>query len=1035
MRMKKPSLCSLILLLFALLAIAPAADLHAADDMSGTNLLPNPEFVRGEAGLEGWKLVGCQGKKHDSAFDGNPAVSVVGNGSDHGFWRTDDLGLEPGGLYELVFQARQSPDSSGGCAVAGPSRVNRDFGIGTDWGRHGFVFVVPHDSRADYVRLGQWQAKGELFFAMPLLRRVMPSHVVMPPGVELGEGEWIAENRYHFAPDYNWRGANYHRPLLKNGAGFNSNRWIFAPGAEVIYNHRVDGFRQLNGRLSLQINHHVEGVLRVDASVNGSNWVKVAEFDGQRRGGTVDLPRELFPAHKVFVRLAQKGEGAGFQVNVYDYEAALEGKAPEGEGSTIFVATTKCLEGLAVGALPRSVRRLHTIQMCLTNLTGKALRTGDATWRTEREATLTRKPTKGGARQKGVFPFRHKLAPGKDSVFWFDLELDGGVENAVSLALHDADGRTIWSGESTIRAGMLDDASYGYWLTEKDGLRVWWCESGWKVGRNRPAPSRTVNGRTMPPVRIAAARGEYEAAQVVLQPSRDLELMHVEVGPWRAPRKANSLPTVRIEEVAYVHVTHPTDDTCVRGWYPDPLPPLKMPLSLKPDVNQPLWLTFWVPREAVAGDYKSSIKLHTTAGNLEIPLVLHVYDFELPCETHLRSALGLGTGAINAYHKLVNEADKLAVFEKYLQNFAEHRISPYSFYDYAPIDVRFVGEGTNARAVVDFSKFDHAAERWLGKGGFNSFVLPLHGMGGGTFHSRHLGNIAGYQEGTPEHARLFKDYLGQIETHLKQRGWIDRAFTYWFDEPDPKDYEFVVAGMKRLKDAAPGIKRMLTEQPEKELIGHVDIWCALTPEWTPERVRERQHAGEEVWWYICTGPKAPYVTEFIDHPGTELRLWPWQSWQYGVNGILIWATIYWNSPVAYPPPVLQNPWKDPMSWVSGYGTPVGTRNPWGNGDGRFLYPPRRDPNASNEPCLDGPVSSIRWENLRDGMEDYEYFWLLKQRMERAQADRKNSLVNEARKLLEVPENVSRDLTHFTVDPRKILEHRARIAEMIERLSD
>ena len=122
-----------------------------------------------------------------------------------------------------------------------------------------------------------------------------------------------------------------------------------------------------------------------------------------------------------------------------------------------------------------------------------------------------------------------------------------------------------------------------------------------------------------------------------------------------------------------------------------------------------------------------------------------------------------------------------------------------------------------------------------------------------------------------------------MERHLRERGWLDKAFTYWFDEPDTKDYEFVVAGMKRLKAAAPGLKRLLTEQPEPALLGNVDIWCGLTPEWTRERVQARRAAGEQVWWYICCAPQAPYATEFIDHPGTELRLWPWQSWQYGVQ--------------------------------------------------------------------------------------------------------------------------------------------------------
>jgi hypothetical protein len=307
-------------------------------------------------------------------------------------------------------------------------------------------------------------------------------------------------------------------------------------------------------------------------------------------------------------------------------------------------------------------------------------------------------------------------------------------------------------------------------------------------------------------------------------------------------------------------------------------------------------------------------------------------------------------------------------------------------------------------------------------------------MGGGTFHSRHLGELAGFKEGTPEHARLFQDYLSQVEGHLRERGWLDEAFIYWFDEPDPKDYEFVVDGMKRLKAAAPGVKRMLTEQPEATLRGHVEIWCGLTPEWTPEKVKACRDAGEDVWWYICTGPKAPYVTEFIDHPGTELRLWPWQSWQYGVSGILVWATIYWTSPLAYPEPNVQDPWEDPMSWVTGYGNPVGLRSPWGNGDGRFLYPPRRDPNQSTEPCLDGPINSIRWENLRDGMEDYEYFWLLQRAVERAETRKvSRKLIQQARALLTVPPEVSTDLTHFTTDPRPILKHRDKIAQMIERL--
>jgi hypothetical protein len=278
--------------------------------------------------------------------------------------------------------------------------------------------------------------------------------------------------------------------------------------------------------------------------------------------------------------------------------------------------------------------------------------------------------------------------------------------------------------------------------------------------------------------------------------------------------------------------------------------------------------------------------------------------------------------------------------------------------------------------------------------------------------------------------------VGQVAGHLRARGWLDKAYTYWFDEPDPKDYEFVVEGMKRIRAAAPGLRRLLTEQPEKALLGHVEIWCGLTPEWTREKVDARRAAGEEVWWYVCTGPKAPYVTLFIDHPGTEMRLWPWQSWQYGVQGLLVWETTYWNSPAAFPAPKLQDPWADPMGYVSGYDFQAGHVGYWGNGDGRFVYPPRRADLHDTTPCLDGPVNSIRWENLRDGMEDYEYFWLLEQEVKRVAArkqERDAGRLQQARRLLEVPEDISKDLTHFTTDPRPLLAHRDRIAKMIETL--
>ena len=81
-----------------------------------------------------------------------------------------------------------------------------------------------------------------------------------------------------------------------------------------------------------------------------------------------------------------------------------------------------------------------------------------------------------------------------------------------------------------------------------------------------------------------------------------------------------------------------------------------------------------------------------------------------------------------------------------------------------------------------------------------------------------------------------------------------------------------------------------------------------------------------------------------------------------------------------------------MGWVSGYSTPKGAKRPWGNGDGRFMHPPQDAANANPAgPVLDGPVDSIRWEMLCDGIEDYEYLTILERLLKAKQRTMKNEL--------------------------------------------
>jgi hypothetical protein len=154
-------------------------------------------------------------------------------------------------------------------------------------------------------------------------------------------------------------------------------------------------------------------------------------------------------------------------------------------------------------------------------------------------------------------------------------------------------------------------------------------------------------------------------------------------------------------------------------------------------------------------------------------------------------------------------------------------------------------------------------------------------------------------------------------------------------------------------------------------------------------------------------------------------------------GTLVWRSNYWTSSAAFPDQP-QNPYEDPMGYVSGYSTPRGVRRHWGNGDGRFIYPPLAAavPGKSGpEPVIAPPVSSIRWEMIREGVEDYEYLYLLRELIDKNRSRLSENEIDRFEALLDVPPAITTDMTTFTTDPAPIYPHRRAVAEAIETLAE
>jgi hypothetical protein len=268
---------------------------------------------------------------------------------------------------------------------------------------------------------------------------------------------------------------------------------------------------------------------------------------------------------------------------------------------------------------------------------------------------------------------------------------------------------------------------------------------------------------------------------------------------------------------------------------------------------------------------------------------------------------------------------------------------------------------------------------------------------------------------------------------LEKNGWLGKEYIYWFDEPEDKDYPFVREGMNRIRKGASKLTRFITEhQPGPAIMDVSEISCTIFDRVDPKAIAELVPQGREFWSYLCTGPKSPWVSLFIDHPAINLRVWLWMTYQFQMKGILVWRANYWTSSSLFPAEVLQNPWEDPMSYVVGYGVPYGQVNGWGNGDGRFLYPPNRDPNKDKTKYLCGPVNSIRWEILREGIEDYEYFILLERAVKNAGPE-KRALAEKSKALLNFPESLFKSGKEFTKDPIALFEYRQKIARLVEEL--
>jgi hypothetical protein len=142
-------------------------------------------------------------------------------------------------------------------------------------------------------------------------------------------------------------------------------------------------------------------------------------------------------------------------------------------------------------------------------------------------------------------------------------------------------------------------------------------------------------------------------------------------------------------------------------------------------------------------------------------------------------------------------------------------------------------------------------------------------------------------------------------------------------------------------------------------------------------------------------PAQPYPNRFIDFPLIETRILPWLNYRFGITGFLHWGFNSWTA----------NPFET-MNDVK-----VGAGDAW------TVYPKKG-----------GLLDSLRWEATRNGLQDYEYLWLLEDRTRsiKAQAGPAFAWIEPTQRGVELAGRVIREMNDFTQKPEVLYATRAEV---------
>jgi len=464
-----------------------------------------------------------------------------------------------------------------------------------------------------------------------------------------------------------------------------------------------------------------------------------------------------------------------------------------------------------------------------------------------------------------------------------------------------------------------------------------------------PPPDSSFGG-----IEVHAMRGEYRAAAVNLANSTDRPI------PLRV--RFDGLPGSPSPGYVTVHDV-PWTDTVQGRPVAAALPEARRSgqqwlVKVLPGLTGQVWLTFHVI-DLPAGEHAGAIVLDSDGVDpVRVPVRLHVYPMQFPKHTTLHVGGWTYTDRHTSY----------GVTPQNRKAFLEHMRSHFVNTPWATASVlmqfKFAADGT---VELDTHRFDNWIAQWPNAKRYMVFLAI------GDYSGSHTASFAGAEMGTPEFNRHIGAWISAWVRHLDTKGIAPEQLGLLIhDEPhEGTNVEPLVAWAKAIRAAEP--KVLIWEDPTyhnpakapPELFEVCDIICPNRPMWLrggkpfAEFYLAQKAAGRTLQSYSCSGP-----ARLLD-PYSYYRLQAWHCWNIGGTGSFFWA----------------------------FGDNSGASS-WNE------YQVRSGPYTPLFIDDDTIVAGKQMEAVRESVEDYETFVMLRQAVEKAKAaGRADAAVAEAETLL------------------------------------